>query len=294
MKILNFGSLNIDETFAVPHFVGAGETLSSTGVVRNTGGKGLNQSVALARAGASVYHAGCIGEDGQFLLDFLQNAGVDCRYVQTVDTPTGRAIIQVTPEGQNSILLFGGANQAISRDRVDTVLSAFTAGDILLLQNEINNLPYIVEKAAALGLLVALNPSPFTAGLLELPKSALSYLLLNEVEAAQMCGETDGDKQIAALRAAYPHAGILLTLGSRGSMYAGAGGVYRQPAYRVKAVDTTGAGDTFTGYFLASLSGGVPVEKALDTAARAAAIAVSRPGAAAAIPTPDEVATYTF
>ena len=137
MKILNYGSLNIDETYAVPHFVQAGETLAPTAFARNTGGKGLNQSVALRRAGAEVYHAGCIGADGEFLTDFLTAAGVDCRFVRRVDTPTGRAIIQVVPAGQNCILLYGGANQAQREADVQETLSHFGEGDILLEMREI-------------------------------------------------------------------------------------------------------------------------------------------------------------
>ncbi|MBO5051560.1 MAG: ribokinase [Clostridia bacterium] len=294
MRILNYGSLNIDETYAVPHFVQAGETLAPTAFARNTGGKGLNQSVALSRAGAKVYHAGCIGADGEFLTDFLTAAGVDCRFVRRVDTPTGRAIIQVVPAGQNCILLYGGANQAQREGDMRETLSHFDAGDVLLLQNEINGIDFLVREAHARGMRVALNPSPFDEGLLALPTEAIDYLILNEVEAAAMSGKEEPAAALRALRARYPHANVLLTLGSQGSLYSGREGDFAQQAYRVRAVDTTGAGDTFTGYFLASVSAGMPVPQAMELSARAAAVAVTRNGAAVAIPTPAEIAAFQF
>lgn len=294
MKILNYGSLNVDETYAVPHFVQAGETLAPTGFSRNMGGKGLNQSVALSRAGAEVYHAGCVGEDGRFLVDFLTQAGVDCRFVRLRETPTGRAMIQVLPTGQNCILLFGGANRAQTETDMRETLSSFSAGDILLLQNEINGLSFLVKEAYARGMRVALNPSPFDPSLLDLPREAISYLILNEVEAAAMSGEEEPRAALQALRIRYPQAAILLTLGSRGSLYSGQEGEFAQEAYRVKAVDTTGAGDTFTGYFLAAISMGEAVPKALALAARASAVAVTRHGAAVAVPTPAEIMAFEF
>ncbi len=294
MRILNYGSLNIDETYAVPHFVQAGETLAPTDFARNTGGKGLNQSVALSRAGAEVYHAGCIGADGEFLTDFLTAAGVDCRFVRRVDTPTGRAIIQVVPAGQNCILLFGGANRAQTEEDIRETLSHFAAGDILLLQNEINGIDFLVREAHARGMRVALNPSPFDESLLALPTEAIDYLILNEVEAAAMSGEEEPAAALRALRARYPHANVLLTLGSQGSLYSGREGDFSQKAYTVQAVDTTGAGDTFTGYFLAAVSDGIAVGQAMELASRASAVAVTRHGAAAAIPTPAEIEAFQF
>jgi ribokinase len=294
MKILNYGSLNIDETYAVPHFVQAGETLAPTAFTRNTGGKGLNQSVALSRAGAEVYHAGSIGEDGRFLTDFLTMAGVDCRFVHLTQTATGRAIIQVVPAGQNCILLYGGANQAQREEDMKETLSHFSAGDILLLQNEINGIDLLVREAHARGMRVVLNPSPFDESLLALPCEAIDLLILNEVEAAAMSGEAEPQAALHALRAHYPQADVLLTLGSQGSLYSGKEGDFVQSAYRVRAVDTTGAGDTFTGYFLASVSAGMPVPQAMDLSARAAAVAVTKHGAAAAVPTPAEISSFDF
>lgn len=197
VRILNYGSLNIDETYAVPHFVQEGETLAPTAFTRNLGGKGLNQSIALSRAGAEVYHAGCIGEDGDLLTDFLAAAGVDCRYIRCASVPTGRAIIQVVPEGQNCILLYGGANRMQTKADIRETLSHFHAGDMLLLQNEINDIDFLVKEAYASGLRIVLNPSPFDESLCRLSPEMISYLILNEVEAAAMSGK---EEPIAALR----------------------------------------------------------------------------------------------
>ena len=161
MKVLCFGSLNIDYTYKVDHFVKKGETLSSGSLQVFSGGKGLNQSIALARAGAETYHAGSIGEDGRFLLEQLQDAGVDTRYVTVLETVrTGNAIIQNDKEGDNCILLYGGANQAVTTNQADAVLEHFRKGDFLVLQNEINELAYIMERAHERGMKIVLNPSP--------------------------------------------------------------------------------------------------------------------------------------
>ena len=169
MKILNFGSLNLDLVYQIPHFVRAGETLSTTSFTRNVGGKGLNQSVALAKAGAEVYHAGLIGEDGGMLKDFLDANGVDTRFVRTIDSPSGHAVIQVEPAGNNCIFLYGGANQCVTDDFIQEVISAFGEGDFLVLQNEINAIDRIIDAAAARGMQVVLNPSPIADNLKSLP-----------------------------------------------------------------------------------------------------------------------------
>lgn len=190
MKVLNFGSLNIDMVYAVDHFVRAGETLSSDRLVRFCGGKGLNQSVALARAGATVLHAGCIGRDGGMLLDLLAASGADTRFVRQLDEASGHAIIQVDKKGQNCILLYGGANLQITEAFADPqVLAACDRGDVLLLQNEINLLPYIVEKAYGRGMEIALNPSPINDQLGKLPLEKIRYFILNEIEGRELTGE---------------------------------------------------------------------------------------------------------
>ena len=289
MKILNFGSLNLDLVYQMPHFVRAGETLSSTGFSRNVGGKGLNQSVALAKAGAEIYHAGLVGEDGEMLRAFLADNGVDTRFVRTIDQPSGHAVIQVVPEGNNCIFLYGGANQCVTEAFIQEVLENFGPGDFLVLQNEINKIDAIIHAAHARGMQVVLNPSPVADNLKTLPLEKISWFILNEIEGAELSGETEADRILDKLTALYPHAKIVLTLGGDGSVYAGDGERVRQRAYRVQAVDTTAAGDTFTGFFFAAVADGVPAAEALRRASKASSISVTRPGAAASIPTLNEV-----
>lgn len=289
MKILNFGSLNLDLVYQMPHFIRAGETLSSTAFNKNVGGKGLNQSVALAKAGAEIYHAGLIGEDGEMLRAFLAENGVDTRFVRTIDQPSGHAVIQVEPAGNNCIFLFGGANQCVTEAFIQEALEPFGEGDFLVLQNEINMIDKIIEAAYAKGMQVVLNPSPIADNLKELPLEKISWFILNEIEGGELSGETDPDKILDKLTELYPHAQIVLTLGGDGSVYCGKGQRIRQQVYKVQAVDTTAAGDTFTGFFFAAVADGVEPAEALKRASKASSISVTRPGAAASIPTLEEV-----
>lgn len=289
MKIVNYGSLNIDFVYAVEHIVLPGETLQSAGLEVYCGGKGLNQSVALARAGAAVSHAGMAGADGGMLLDLLRDNGVDVSLVRTVPVRTGNAMIQVDAAGQNSIVLFGGANLENRKEFVDAALDCFEPGDMLLLQNEINLNGYIIERAAAKGLRIVLNPSPFNAALGDCDLARVSLFILNEVEGEQITGKSEPDAILQRMRALYPAASVVLTLGERGVAYCGDEGEFFHAAYVVEAVDTTGAGDTFTGYFLAAVMEGQSVEDALRLASLASSLAVSRPGAAPSIPQRREV-----
>ena len=298
MKVLCFGSLNIDYTYKVPHFVKKGETLASERLQVFGGGKGLNQSVALAKAGTEVYHAGSIGQDGMFLLDMLKDAGANTDFVKILDTVrTGNAIIQNDKSGDNCIILYGGANQAITREQVDEVMSHFESGDYLVLQNEINELGYIVEKAHEKGMIIVLNPSPMNEKILALPLDVINYFNLNEVEAAQILGKEDkGEEsweQIADdLLKKFPQATIVLTMGSEGSVFKNQKETVCQSIYKVQAVDTTAAGDTFSGYFIGGILGGLSAKEAMDQASKASAIAVTRKGAAPSIPVLAEVQNY--
>ena len=289
MKVLNFGSLNLDYVYSVDHMVTPGETLASYGMNVFCGGKGLNQSIALAKAGVEVYHAGLIGEEGEILLKTCQEGGVDSRYIRKTTEKSGHTIIQVDKDGQNCILLYGGANQSITREYVDEVLSHFEKGDILLLQNEINLLDYIINQAYEKGMMIILNPSPYNEKLDSCDFKKISMLLLNEVEGAQVTGEKDEKKILVRLKELYPDMQVVLTLGKDGSVYQYKDQVYRQGIFSVQAVDTTAAGDTFTGYFISSILEGMPVDEGLKLAAKASAIAVSREGATASIPVKAEV-----
>lgn len=289
MKVLNFGSLNLDFVYAVDHMVAPGETLSSASLNTFCGGKGLNQSIALAKAGVNVQHAGLVGEDGDMLISALEDAGVGAELIKALPGKTGHAIIQVDGGGQNCILLYGGANQSMTEEYIDEVLGNFEAGDILLLQNEINLLDCIIDRAYEKGMMIILNPSPYDEKLDACDFSKVSLFLLNEVEGAQVTGETESERILEKLKEVYPKAKILLTLGSEGSVYQYRDELYRQGIFKVKAVDTTAAGDTFTGYFISSIIDGLPVPEGLALAAKASAIAVTREGAAPSIPTKDEV-----
>ncbi|MBI1295836.1 ribokinase [bacterium] len=288
-RILNFGSLNIDHVYRVEAFVRPGETIHSLSYRQFAGGKGFNQSIALARAGAPVYHAGKIGPEGGWLLEMLATAGAVTEDVLQVETPTGHALIQVDDQGENSIILFGGANQAITAEDVARVLSRFTAGDYLLLQNEISQMPLILQRATALGLRVVFNPAPMTRALLDYPLGGVSIFIVNETEGEALTGVSAPDAMLDEMRRRFPAAATVLTLGGAGAIFADADRRIPIPAVPVTAVDTTAAGDTFTGYFLAGIVRGNGVEDALHEAARAAAICVTRPGAAESIPGRREV-----
>ena len=289
MRVLNIGSMNLDHVYNVDHIVQPGETEATGDLNIHLGGKGMNQSVALAKAGVETWHGGMIGDDGQPFLDACAEFGVHSDYIRKIAVKTGHAIIQIDSSAQNCILLYGGANQCLTESYVDEVLAGFAAGDILLLQNEVNMLPYIVDKAYEKGMTIALNPSPFNEKLDAVDMGKISIFLLNEVEGGQITGLTEPDEIIAKLLELYPHAKIVLTLGKDGAVYADAGQKHFQPIFPVKAVDTTAAGDTFTGYFLAGLCEGLPIPEVLKMSAKASSIAVSREGAVPSIPYRAEV-----
>ncbi len=289
MKILNFGSCNIDYVYSMDHIVRVGETLSTYKLETFEGGKGLNQSIAIARAGAKVYHAGCVGEDGKMLTDLLERSGVDLTYVKTVEGKNGHAIIQVSAKGENSIFLYGGSNEMVTEEFVDSVLADFGEGDIILLQNEISSVPYIIDRAFEKKMCIVFNPSPFTDEIKKLDIGKLSYVLLNEVEAAEFSGCDDPDASLSYFEENFPNLKVILTLGSKGCIYLDGGKRYRQYAFKTDVVDTTAAGDTFTGYFVAGVNEGLDTEYNLKLASAAAAITVSRMGAAPSIPQRDEV-----
>ena len=289
MRVLNIGSLNIDYVYSVDHIILPGET-EATGT-RNTflGGKGMNQSCALAKAGVEVYHGGMIGEDGRMFLDACKEYGVNDKFIRIVDGPSGHTVIQIDKNAQNSILLYGGANQKLTTAYIDEVLSHFGSDDILLLQNEVNLLPYIVDRAYEKGMLIALNPSPYNEKLDAVDMKKIGIFLLNEVEGFQLTGKKDPEEIIEAVRELYPHARIVLTLGKDGAVYADREQKHYQPIFKVKAVDTTAAGDTFTGYFLAGMADGMPIPEVLKMSAKASSIAVTREGAVPSIPYRAEV-----
>ena len=289
MSILNFGSLNIDLVYQVEHIARPGETIASSSHQVFAGGKGANQSAALARAGANVFHAGQVGPDGQWVVDKLAGLGADVQHIRVGDVPTGHAIIQVDRHGQNSIVLFAGANAEIDRGAIDATLSHFGAGDILLLQNEINDVPYIMAAAAKRELRICLNPAPCDPEIRDYPLELVHWLVVNQTEAQSLVAEETPEQALAVLAAAYPHAAIVLTLGAAGVHYRTDREAFHLPAPQVEAVDTTGAGDTFISYFLHGLTSDMTARDAMARAVKAAALCVTRPGAMDSIPAADEV-----
>ncbi len=305
MKILNFGSLNIDYVYRVAHILQPGETLKAGEMEVFPGGKGLNQSIAAARAGAEVYHAGMVGaDDGGFLLDVCRENQVNTDYIRRAEGKSGHTIIQVDDNAQNSILLYGGGNRKITEDFIGEVLAGFGKGDILVLQNEINLLDVVIDRAYEKGMKIVLNPSPFDEGLDGCDLSKVSVFLVNEIEAGLLAGGNgedregsgkgcengeDGAKLVDKILKKYPEAQAVVTMGAQGAFYGQGSFRHFQRSFPVKAVDTTAAGDTFTGYFVYGMMKGEAIEVIMERAAMAAAVAVSRKGAVPSIPKREEI-----
>jgi ribokinase len=289
-KVLNYGSLNVDHVYRVDHIVRPGETIAGQSLDVFAGGKGANQSVALAKAGAEVMHAGKVGKGGEWLVERLAALGVDTRFTRIAAEPTGHAVIQVDAGGENAIFLFPGTNRQQARPEIDEALAAAPAGSVVLLQNEINDIPYIMEEARRRGLAVCLNPAPYGPEIAAYPLDLLDMIVFNETEGEGLTGRADPDAILAALGARLPNALLILTLGAQGvACRPPAGAVVRVPAVRARVLDTTAAGDCFIGYFLAAHLRGEPLRQCLETACKAAAICVSRPGASDSIPMRAEV-----
>lgn len=284
MKILNFGSLNIDKVYSVPYFVQKGETLGITNYAEYAGGKGLNQSISLAKSGACVYHAGKIGKDGLWLKEKLEKEGVNTEFISEEGSLTGHAIIQVTKEGENNILLFGGANKEITKADIDETLSNFSNEDVLVLQNEISNLKYLVEKANKIGMKIVFNPSPLDEHIKNIDFSKITYLIMNEIEATYIFGLENLKKTIEHIKKNYPNLKVVITLGERGSIYISKEIKCKQDIFKTNVVDTTAAGDTFLGFFISQILISNNPKKSLEIASKASSIAVSKNGASDSIP----------
>lgn len=289
MKILNFGSLNIDNVYKVDKFLLPGETKSSLGFAKHSGGKGLNQSIAAAKAGNEVYHAAYLGNDGQFLKDTMSENGVNVDYIKQHEESSGHAIIQVDEKGQNCILLYGGTNQCLTKEFIDDVLDSFGNKGLILLQNETNLVGYIIDRAYEKGLQIALNAAPMNSKVLEYPLEKLTWLVVNEVEGKQIAGCEKDEDILDILMEKYPESKILLTLGSNGACCYDGNKIYKIGRYEVDVVDTTGAGDTFLGYFLYGVLNGNTIEESLKLATTASALCIGKNGAAESVPLKAEV-----
>ncbi len=290
-SVLNFGSINVDYVYTVEHFVRPGETISCQEYRRFAGGKGLNQSIALAQAGAYVYHAGKVGSTDTWLKTLMEDKGVDTGFVEIISGSSGHAIIQVNAAGENAIIIVGGANQLMSESDVQRIVADFEPDDYLLVQNEVNAVPLIIQSAKAKGLKIVFNPAPMSADVLNYPIGLVDILIVNETEAHSLTEESEPERIYETLNQRFPQIALVLTMGNKGAAYFSPQARFFQPAEKVHGVDTTGAGDTFIGFFLAELISTNDPKAALAYATRAAAICVTRHGAADSIPSRRELRT---
>lgn len=292
MAVINFGSINLDHVYQVPHFVQPGETLASKHYQRLLGGKGANQSIALAKAGTEVKHVGLINEADFEVKQTLIRAGVDCKFVKGTETPSGHAIIQVSDSGENSIVLFAGANHELDAKLIQAALSDASAGDWVLLQNETSGIADAMNMAKEQGLKVAFNPAPMTESVKQLPLDKVDLFIVNEVEAADLSGKTELADIEAYFASEFSDTEVIITLGSQGAKLLRNGESVFAPAFKVDAIDTTAAGDTFIGFFLSHYVRNEDPRQGISRACAASAIAVTRLGAAQSIPSVEEVDTF--
>ena len=286
MAIWNLGSINQDIVYAMPHIPAPGETLASTGRQVFMGGKGTNMSVAAARAAATVHHIGAVGPDGKWAIERLTEYGVDTRNISEIDTETAQAIIMVDPGGENAIILHPGANHEVPQATLQSALADASTGDWLVMQNETNLQRTAAEMGRKLGLQVAYAAAPFSAERVQAVLPYLDFLILNAVEAEQLAHATGQTPDQLSVR------DVIVTLGAGGADWYGAHGKEHFDAIKVDPVDTTGAGDTFTGYVLAGLDRGLPMGQAIGQAIRAGALMVMRHGTADVIPDLSEVLNF--
>ena len=284
MKILNFGSINKDFFYSVNDFVKPGETISSIRYNVKIGGKGLNQSVGISKAGQKIYHAGIINKDDTFILDKLKKWNINCENILLSNNPTGHAIIQVDKKGENSIIIHGGANHDINIKFIKSVLSKFDSGDILVLQNEINNIKEIIDRAHHKKMKIVFNPAPFNNEILSYDLNKISTLILNQTEGEALSKEKKPDGILKVLNSKFNNTEIILTLGEKGSLYSFKDELVKIKAHKLDTVDTTGAGDTFIGYYVAGIASKKSKKDNLNRASKAAAIATTKLGGAESIP----------
>ncbi|UAA39846.1 ribokinase [Paraneptunicella aestuarii] len=292
MTVINLGSINIDHVYQVPHFVNPGETLASTSYIKVLGGKGANQSIALAHAGAQVKHVGLVNEEDCSIKQHLIRKNIDCKYLKMSEEPTGHAIIQVNESGENAIVLFAGANHDVTPQLTRQAFADTEQGDWMLTQNETNCIGESMEEAKRNGLKIAFNPAPMNASVLQLPLHLVDLFIVNEIEAAGIAGTESMPDIEAFFSEKFPDAEVIITLGKQGAVMLTKSGKITVPAFEVEAVDTTAAGDTFIGFFLSSYIKNTDPEQALINACAASAIAVTRPGAAQSIPDQEEVQAF--
>lgn len=285
MKFINFGSMHIDYIYNVKDIAKTRETVNAVDHITNVGGKGLNQSVALARAGAKVSHVGLVGKDGADLKSMLIDNHISTDYVECLDNqPSGHAVIQVNSEGDNTILIFGGTNQQYTPELIEKALAASDPDDIVLVQNQINDVPRIIEQAKKHQLKIIFNLAPASQNMAYYPLEYVDVFVLNQNQGNILTRQEKPDAILATLQRRYPQAAFVLTMGQKGVKFVDNHRRLTIPAERIAATDTNAGGDTFVGYFLARWHLGDTIEHSLELACRAAALCITRKGAATSIP----------
>ncbi len=288
MKILNYGSMNVDHVYEVHHIVQPGETINAISKNLYPGGKGLNQSIAVAKAGGDIWHMGVLGADGSILERAMLDNRVHTDFIKRIPGDSAHTVIQVDQNGQNCILVFAEEAITFSDAKMEEVLSHFSPGDAVIFQNELRRGPVFMQKAAEKGLTIVFNPSPMEDSVFSYPLEQVSWFIVNEIEGSALTGEKEPERILDEFRQKYPQAGVVLTLGGDGAWAMHGEERVFQPSFPVKVIDTTAAGDTFMGYFVTGLLRGDGLKAVLKRAAKAASIAVSRAGAAVSIPTAEE------
>ena len=283
MKILNFGSINKDYVYSVNKFVDPGETIKTNDFKEFLGGKGLNQSVAVSRSGSKIYHAGCINRKDENIKKQLIEWRVDTSNIYNVDEPTGHAIIQVNSYGENSILIHGGANLKITSKQIDQTISKFGEDDILIIQNEINKVPEIIDRAYYQKMKIIFNPAPFSGEVLGYPFKKINTLIYNEFEGIGLSGKNKIQDIKMELLEKFPMVNHIITLGEKGSIYFNHKEEITVSAEKVNTVDTTAAGDTYVGYFISSLTKKLGIKECMEKATKAAGITTENVGGATSI-----------
>ena len=285
MTIFNLGSINVDYFYHLPHLVTAGETIAARALTIGLGGKGVNQSIAIGRAGGDVWHIGAMGKANADYRDVIAEAGVKTDLIEMLDMPSGHAIVMVEDKSaENQIVIMPAANHHIADAQIDAALQKAKPGDWALTQNETLVGPGFLKQAKQSGLKICFSAAPFVAetAIDLLPLAEL--LVVNEGEAAALSSHLGKDKTELGL----PH--LVITYGAKGAEYIGLDGHFHVDSPKVVPVNTTGAGDTYLGYLLASIDAGEDMQSAMNAAAQAAAIQVTREGAADAIPMASELA----
>lgn len=289
-KVVNLGSLCIDRVYRVPRFAETGETLPSLTYNVYPGGKGLNQSIALARAGAEVSHVGCIGSDGVFLLEALRTEGIDVSHVELRAGFSGSACIQVDDRGENAIVMTGGANRRLAKSQLSSMVAMLQPNDWLLLQNEVNDLQSVLQRSALSQCSVVFNLAPVDQNIHDYDLRLVDYLIMNEIEALALSRTSSIRDAFSWVGEHIPTCHTVITLGAKGLFYLNNANTPIQiSAISVNSVDGTGAGDTFIGFFVGALLKGQSVNQALQFGSAAGALSTTKPGAASSIPTLAEV-----